>query len=1081
MVRKLKHHEQKLLKKVDFIDWKDNNLNENKIMARFSIRKREEYTYYNGLARSLRELAQKIKDLPDANLNKKVFIRQLLGKCYDIGLIPTADTLERLDRISASSFCRRRLPTLMKKTGMIGSIRQATQMVEQGHVRVGQELITDPAYLVTRDQSDFVTWAPGSKIGQHSGLLINVVRTLAKSASVDQRDLAKRQLEDAHSDSGKRLDRLLNEHEDDVKKSVSAFRDVFKNVRACRERVNTVRNGLQTSRSLLQSRRDELKKLWMENLEQKENRRDSTTNNLDRLVDQLVKEQKFCEAFQQLKKADILLSGPLNEIDGLKQLKTSVYDSTQNLLNTIIEKLLQWLVVEPFDRQLLEVVQNLNENTAVESSVCQRLLEKYGDHTTGNRSLIARLSSFLATDPEQGTLGKDSSIPLSNRLADALDALTVFDQLDSALRHLNQRRPAVCKAAVNDMVALLSLIPDTSYAVETPLFHQLVKRLIHQMCSSFNRHKLLALQLKQKRGSTDQAAGLIEEFWSCMQDVMRNVVSDHVDIHPTDDEQEKSTQQANSDKVRALFRFSNTASWASTSTTAKRQLLSLICTPDLYNIIDVFELLNRFCAQIEGHTLQKPCKLETFLHTFVMDTFIERIRKDMENKIDQTLLGSDVWTALSSIPGHQTRILTSCLRVFELCKETGRLINEMERYTIRFASIWVLIMEEYTRTAKEMYRRITHSRVVQGENMTEHAKISATWAVDEDISRLLKSLPSWTVLCPPTTPAATPISQTPSASVAASLAAGLQESEQTVRQRTQRESEILISNLGVQREIERTAMITDLQHATAIACMHESLQWFCTQMRMLIGSIPAVAQKHMLQICQIRTPEGGVEEQKLSEALESRLQTLDSIAETCLLMMHLELRVHCFYHLLPLARPARSTAGASATGVSTATIVAATRDDTDPEVTEFGRDLQQFHQMLAAHIAPNKVKYLFDGLGHLCASIFINSSQHMQKLPESGQKRVCRNIFTIQRHLSHISGRPETELNRAQSFFELVNRDPDELLARIMESKAAFTYMEYTYLLALSVRTNTSLSAQPGVLDRKLKQLQEILAAQNRR
>ncbi|KAI6198082.1 Exocyst complex component Sec8 [Aphelenchoides besseyi] len=977
MVRKLKHHEQKLLKKVDFIDWKDNNLNENKIMARFSIRKREEYTYYNGLARS------KIKDLPDANSNKKVFIRQLLGKCYDIGLIPTADTLERVDRISASSFCRRRLPILMKKTGMIGSIRQASQMVEQGHVRVGQELITDPAYLVTRDQSDFVTWAPGSKIGRHSGLLINVVRTLAKSASVDQRDLAKRQLEDAHSDSGKRLDRLLNEHEDDVKKSVSAFRDVFKNVRACRERVNTVRNGLQTSRSLLQSRRDELKKLWMENLEQK----------------------KIVEILQQIQD------------------------------------------VKNLDRLLLEVVQNLNENTAVESSVCQRLLEKYGDNTAGNRSLISRLSSLLATDPEQGTLSNDSSIPLTNRLADALDALTVFDQLDSALRHLSQRRPA----------------------------------LIHQMCSSFNRHKLLASQLKQQRGTTDQAAGLIEEFWSCMQDVMRNVVSDHVDIHPTDDEQEKSTQQANSDKVRALFRFSNTASWASTSTTAKRQLLSLICTPDLYNIIDVFDLLNRFCAQIEGHTSQKPCKLETFLHTFVMDTFIERIRKDMENKIDQTLLGSDVWTALSSIPGHQTRILTSCLRVFELCKETGRLINEMERYTIRFASIWVLIMEEYTRTAKEMYRRITHSRVVQGENMTEHAKISATWAVDEDISRLLKSLPSWTVLCPPTTPAATPISQTPSASVAASLAAGLQESEQTVRQRTQRESEILISNLGVQREIERTAMITDLQHATAIACMHESLQWFCTQMRMLIGSIPAVAQKHMSQICQIRTPEGGVEEQKLSEALESRLQTLDSIAETCLLMMHLELRVHCFYHLLPLARPARSTAGASATGVSTATIVAATRDDTDPEVTEFGRDLQQFHQMLAAHIAPNKVKYLFDGLGHLCASIFINSSQHMQKLPESGQKRVCRNIFTIQRHLSHISGRPETELNRAQSFFELVNRDPDELLARIMESKAAFTYMEYTYLLALSVRTNTSLSAQPGVLDRKLKQLQEILAAQNRR
>lgn len=100
-------------------------------------------------------------------------------------------------------------------------------------------------------------------------------------------------------------------------------------------------------------------------------------------------------------------------------------------------------------------------------------------------------------------------------------------------------------------------------------------------------------------------------------------------------------------------------------------------------------------------------------------------------------------------------------------------------------------------------------------------------------------------------------------------------------------------------------------------------------------------------------------------------------------MMHLELRVHCFVHLLPLAR------------IRPMVI----QDDSDPEVVEFGKDLRQMHQLLSGHIAANKVKYLFDGLGHLCASIFINSSQHMSKLPDSAQKRLCRNIFTAQRLL----------------------------------------------------------------------------------
>lgn len=47
MVRKLKYHEKKLLKKVDFITWKiDNGGQENKILRRYHIRKRDDYTKY---------------------------------------------------------------------------------------------------------------------------------------------------------------------------------------------------------------------------------------------------------------------------------------------------------------------------------------------------------------------------------------------------------------------------------------------------------------------------------------------------------------------------------------------------------------------------------------------------------------------------------------------------------------------------------------------------------------------------------------------------------------------------------------------------------------------------------------------------------------------------------------------------------------------------------------------------------------------------------------------------------------------------------------------------------------------------
>lgn len=45
MVRKLKYHEQKLLKKVDFISWKtDSNVREAKILRKYHIQRRDDYT-----------------------------------------------------------------------------------------------------------------------------------------------------------------------------------------------------------------------------------------------------------------------------------------------------------------------------------------------------------------------------------------------------------------------------------------------------------------------------------------------------------------------------------------------------------------------------------------------------------------------------------------------------------------------------------------------------------------------------------------------------------------------------------------------------------------------------------------------------------------------------------------------------------------------------------------------------------------------------------------------------------------------------------------------------------------------------
>ncbi|KAL3054608.1 U3 small nucleolar ribonucleoprotein protein IMP3 [Trematomus bernacchii] len=168
MVRKLKHHEQKLLKKVDFINWEvDNNLQEVKVLRKYRIEKREDFTKYNKLSRHIRELVQKIRDLDEKDGFRAQSTHHLLEKLYSIGLTPTKQNLSLTEKVSASSFCRRRLPSIMLNLRMAQNLKTAITFIQQGHVRVGPEIITDPAFLVTRNMEDFVTWVDSSKIKQH--------------------------------------------------------------------------------------------------------------------------------------------------------------------------------------------------------------------------------------------------------------------------------------------------------------------------------------------------------------------------------------------------------------------------------------------------------------------------------------------------------------------------------------------------------------------------------------------------------------------------------------------------------------------------------------------------------------------------------------------------------------------------------------------------------------------------------------------------------------------------------------------------------------------------------------------------
>jgi len=139
------------------------------------------------LSREIRELAERIAKLDASEPFKVEATTMLLNKLHAMGVSNDQLTLETAAKTSASHFCRRRLPVIMVKrecyfqvslellitkrlpltVRMSEHLKAATDLIEHGHVRVGPEMVKDPAFLVSRNLEDFVTWVDGSKIKEH--------------------------------------------------------------------------------------------------------------------------------------------------------------------------------------------------------------------------------------------------------------------------------------------------------------------------------------------------------------------------------------------------------------------------------------------------------------------------------------------------------------------------------------------------------------------------------------------------------------------------------------------------------------------------------------------------------------------------------------------------------------------------------------------------------------------------------------------------------------------------------------------------------------------------------------------------
>ena len=87
-MRELKHHEQKLLKKVNFLEWKHTHTAiEQQLTAKYLLKSREEYREYNRIVSMIHTLTESLARLEDTNPTKLFVAKKLTLLLYNIGVI----------------------------------------------------------------------------------------------------------------------------------------------------------------------------------------------------------------------------------------------------------------------------------------------------------------------------------------------------------------------------------------------------------------------------------------------------------------------------------------------------------------------------------------------------------------------------------------------------------------------------------------------------------------------------------------------------------------------------------------------------------------------------------------------------------------------------------------------------------------------------------------------------------------------------------------------------------------------------------------------------------------------------------
>ncbi|XP_004430807.1 PREDICTED: exocyst complex component 4 [Ceratotherium simum simum] len=946
-----------------------------------------------------------------------------------------------------------------------------------------------------------------SKSKDPSGLLISVIRTLSTSDDVEDRENEKGRLEEAYEKCDRDLDELIVQHYTELTTAIRTYQSITERITNSRNKIKQVKENLLSCKMLLHCKRDELRKLWIEGIEHKHvlNLLDEIENikQVPQKLEQCMASKHYLSATDMLVSAVESLEGPLLQVEGLSDLRLELHSKKMNLHLVLIDELHRHLYIKSTSR----VVQRNKEKGRMSSLVKdaspvplidvtnlptpRKFLDTSQYSTPGSSSLremnLQDIKEDLELDPEE------NSTLFMGILIKGLAKLKKIPETVKAIKErLEQELKQIVKRSTTQ-------VADSSYQRGENLTAENQPRLLLELLELlFDKFNAVAAAHSVVLGYLQDAVVIpltqqedvklydMADVWVKIQDVLQMLLTEYLDMKNTRTASEPSAQLSYASTGRefaaffakkkpqrpknSLFKFESSSHAISMSAYLREQRRELysrsgelqggpddnliegggtkfVCKPGARNITVIFHPLLRFIQEIE-HALglgpAKQCPLREFLTVYIKNIFLNQVLAEINKEIEGVTKTSDPLKILANadtmkVLGVQRPLLQSTIIVEKTVQDLMNLMHDLSAYSDQFLNMVCVKLQEYKDTCTVAYRAIVQSE--------EKLVISASWAKDDDISRLLKSLPNWINMAQPK-----------------QLRPKREEEEDFIRAAFGKESEVLIGNLG-DKLIPPQDILRDVSDLKALANMHESLEWLASRTKSAFSNLSTSQMLSPAQESHMNMDLTPVSEQ-IMQTLSELARSFQDMADRCLLVLHLEVRVHCFHYLIPLAKEGNYAIVANVESM-----------DYDPLVVKLNKDISAIEEAMSASLQQHKFQYIFEGLGHLISCILINGAQYFRRISESGIKKMCRNIFVLQQNLTNITMSREADLDFARQYYEMLYNTADELLNLVVDQGVKYTELEYIHALTLLHRSQTGVGDQT-TQNMRLQRLKEIICEQ---